>query len=38
MMRYYIPIKVPFAGREKLDYLELLPKFAVNFSTGAGDL
>lgn len=38
MMRDYKQIKVPFAGREKLDYLELLPKFAVNFSTGAGDL
>lgn len=38
MMRDYKQIEVPFAGREKLDYLELLPKFAVNFSTGAGDL
>ncbi len=38
MMRDYKQIEVPFAGREKLDYLELLPKFSVNFSTGAGDL
>ena len=32
------PVKVPFKGQEKLDYLELLPKFAVNFTTGVGDL
>lgn len=38
MMRDYKKVEVPFAGREKLDYLELLPKFAVNFTTGAGDL
>lgn len=31
-------VSVPFVGEEKLDYLELLPKFAVNFSTGVGDL
>ena len=31
-------VKVPFQGEEKLDYLELLPKFAVNFTTGVGDL
>ena len=31
-------VSVPFKGEEKLDYLELLPKFAVNFTTGAGDL
>lgn len=31
-------VEVPFKGEEKLDYLELLPKFAVNFTTGAGDL
>ncbi len=31
-------VKVPFKGEEKMDYLELLPKFAVNFTTGAGDL
>ena len=32
------PVEVPFKGQEKLDYLELLPKFAVNFTTGVGDL
>ncbi|MBQ7963905.1 MAG: TonB-dependent receptor [Alistipes sp.] len=31
-------VEVPFSGEEKMDYLELLPKFAVNFTTGAGDL
>lgn len=31
-------VSVPFKGEEKLDYLELLPKFAVNFTTGVGDL
>lgn len=31
-------VEVPFVGEERLDYLELLPKFAVNFTTGAGDL
>ena len=31
-------VEVPFKGEEKLDYLELLPKFAVNFTTGVGDL
>ena len=31
-------VGVPFKGEEKLDYLELLPKFAVNFTTGVGDL
>lgn len=31
-------VPVPFKGEEKLDYLELLPKFAVNFTTGVGDL
>lgn len=31
-------VEVPFTGKEKLDYLELLPKFAVNYTTGAGDL
>ncbi len=31
-------VAVPFKGEEKLDYLELLPKFAVNFATGVGDL
>ena len=30
--------EIPFNGEEKLDYLELLPKFAVNFTTDAGDL
>ncbi|MBQ5359207.1 MAG: TonB-dependent receptor, partial [Alistipes sp.] len=30
--------EIPFNGEEKLDYLELLPKFAVNFTTGVGDL
>ena len=32
------PVEVPFKGEEKLDYLELLPKVAVNFTTGVGDL
>ena len=31
-------VEVPFKGEEKMDYLELLPKFAVNYTTGAGDL
>lgn len=31
-------VNLPFEGKEKLDYLELLPKFAVNFTTGVGDL
>jgi outer membrane receptor protein involved in Fe transport len=31
-------VEVPFKGREEMDYLEVLPKFAINFSTGAGDL
>ena len=31
-------VDIPFKGEEKLDYLELLPKFAVNFTTGVGDL
>ena len=30
-------VEVPFKGDEKLDYLELLPKVAVNFTTDAGD-
>ena len=32
------PVVVEMQGKEELDYLELLPKFAVNFTTGAGDL
>ena len=31
-------VVVEMQGKEELDYLELLPKFAVNFTTGAGDL
>ena len=31
-------VEVPFKGEEKLSYLELLPKLAVNFTTGVGDL
>ena len=31
-------VPVPFQGDEKLDYFELLPKFAVNYTTGVGDL
>ena len=31
-------VSVPFKGEEKLDFFELLPKFAVNFTTDAGDL
>ncbi len=32
------PVPVSMQGKEELDYLELLPKFAVNFTTGVGDL
>ncbi len=38
MMPQFKELSVPFAGREHMDFLELLPKFAVNFSTGVGDL
>ncbi|MBQ1252986.1 MAG: TonB-dependent receptor [Alistipes sp.] len=38
MIPNFRTVSVPFKGEEKLDYLELLPKFAVNFTTGAGDL
>ena len=38
MIRDFRTVKVPFEGKESLDFLELLPKFAVNFTTGAGDL
>lgn len=31
-------VEVPFAGRESLDFLELLPKFAVNYTTRVGDI
>jgi outer membrane receptor protein involved in Fe transport len=31
-------VEVPFKGRESLDFLELLPKFAVNYTTGVGDV
>ena len=31
-------VEVPFKGEEKMDYFELLPKFAVNYTTGIGDL
>jgi outer membrane receptor protein involved in Fe transport len=31
-------VEVPFKGREEMDYLEFLPKLAINYSTGAGDL
>ncbi|MBR4995916.1 MAG: TonB-dependent receptor [Alistipes sp.] len=31
-------VELPFKGEEKMDYFELLPKFAVNFTTGVGDL
>ena len=42
-MSPYIPVlnrsvEVPFTGEEKLDYLELLPKFAINYTTGVGDV
>ena len=42
-MSPYIPVlnrsvEVPFTGEEKLDYLELLPKFAINYTTGIGDI
>lgn len=30
-------VEVPFKGRESLDFLELLPKFAVNFDAEFGD-
>ncbi len=29
---------VEFKGEEKLDYLELLPKFAINYTTGVGEI
>lgn len=38
MIREFRTVAVPFEGEQTLDYLELLPKFAVNFTTGAGDL
>ena len=38
MMPQFKELSMPFAGRERMDFLELLPKFAVNFTTGAGDL
>ena len=31
-------VSVPFKGEEQLNFLELLPKFAVNFTTGAGNI
>ncbi len=31
-------VDVPFTGEEKLDYFELLPKFAINYTTGVGDV
>lgn len=37
MMPQFRELSMPFVGREWLDYLELLPKFAANFSTGAGE-
>ena len=38
MIPNFRQVEVPFKGREEMDYLEFLPKFAINFSTGAGDL
>ena len=38
MIRDFRTVEVPFKGSESLEYLELLPKFAINFTTGAGDL
>lgn len=38
MMPQFKELSMPFAGRERMDFLELLPKFAVNFSTGVGEL
>ena len=38
MMPQFKELSMPFAGRERMDFLELLPKFAVNFSTGGGEL
>lgn len=38
MMPQFKELSMPFAGRERMDFLELLPKFAVNFTTGAGEL
>ena len=38
MMPQFKELSMPFAGRERMDFLELLPKFAVNFSAGAGEL
>lgn len=38
MMPQFKELSMPFAGRERMDFLELLPKFAANFSTGVGEL
>lgn len=38
MMPQFKELSMPFSGRERMDFLELLPKFAVNFTTGAGEL
>lgn len=38
MMPQFKELSMPFAGRERMDFLELLPKFTVNFSTGVGEL
>ena len=38
MIRDFRTVEVPFAGEEKMDYFELLPKFAINFTTGVGDI
>ncbi len=32
------PVVVKMQGKEELDFLEMLPKVAVNFTTGVGDL
>ena len=38
MIRDFRTVEIPFKGEEKLDYFEFLPKFAVNFTTGVGEI
>ena len=38
MIRDFRTVEIPFKGEEKMDYFELLPKFAINFTTGVGDI
>ena len=38
MIRDFRVVEVPFKGEERMDYFELLPKFAINYTTGVGDV